>query len=207
MRHARVLLGLFAVLALLTAPAAAGAKGDPPPGLTLKGSKKVEQLPPAAAGESVVLLTSESSDASSAGEAQIAADGDLRAADGTALRDAAAASTIWFVTWRQWMESLLWGIPWREEHRGGAYFNGSAVWVRSRLGWDTSGYHRCGYNSGFGFTVSVMSCWKTGDPAFVGNRLTNGDHFRVSALFKGFPISATHEMRYCVWPSGARGGC
>jgi len=204
MRYARVLLCFFAALALITAPAA-GAKNDPPG--QVKGSKKVEQLPPSVLGESIVLLTSESTDSTVAGEAQLAEDGNLRAADGTTLQQAALASTIWYFTWRQWMESLLWGIPWREEHRGGVYYNGSAVWVKARFGWDTSGYHRCGYNSGIGFTVNVESCWKTGDPAFVGSRLTNGDHFKVSALFKGFPISATHEMRYCVWPSGASRGC
>ena len=139
--------------------------------------------------------------------ASLGADATLVDANGQTLGSAAVttAATIWIRGWSQRTESLLWGIAWNETHKGSYYYNGSSVWIRSRYGWDTSGYHRCGYNSGAGFSISVKNCWKTGDPSW--GQMQNGDQFEVSALFRGFPISATHEMRVCMYPSGYLTGC
>jgi hypothetical protein len=205
MRRAALLAALAALVLVAVPYASAGNGNDKPP----KGQTKVDILPASVAGESAILQTTQTSDALPASADQIASDGALVGTNGTTLADAATtAATIYYFTWSQWLQSVFWGVPWKETHKGLVYFNGSVVWVRSRLGWDTSGYHRCGYNSGIGFSIDVQSCWKTGDPSYAGaGHLTNGDQFKVSAFVSGFPISATHEMRYCVWPSGSSGGC
>jgi hypothetical protein len=205
-RYGLLLAALAAMLVLVPVQVASAGNGnDKVP----KGQTKVSVEPGSVAGESAVTTTLVTGDAVEASDAQLQQDGGLVGSNGMALADAATtAATIYYFTWWQRMESLLWGIAWNETHKGGVYFNGNAVWVRSRFGWDTSGYHRCGYHSGFGFSIDVQSCWKTGDPAFAGSgHLTNGDQFKVSAIVSGFPISATHEMRYCVWPSGYSNGC
>ena len=183
----------------------AGAAGGPP--VDVKGAKSVELKGPKGPGESPAVVVTETDDAVAVDASSLGADASLVGSNGETLAQAAATATIYYRTWSQRMESLLWGIAWNETHKGLFYFNGSAVWIKSRYGWDTSGYHRCDYNSGFGFSISVISCWKTGDPAFSGSRMVNGDQFRVSALYKGFPISATHEMRACMYPSGSVVGC
>jgi hypothetical protein len=202
-RLTTVVASAIVALGLLASPAA---PGNGPP-VDLKGKKDVELKGPKEPGESPAVVTTESSDAAVIGVADLGPDAGLVGSNGQTLAAAATAATVYYRTWSQRMESLLWGIPWSETHKGLYYFNGNAVWVRSRFGWDTSGYHRCGYNSGIGFTVTVQSCWKTGDPSWVGSHMTNGDQFKVSALFHGFPISATHEMRACMYPSGYIRGC
>ncbi len=203
-RFSTIVVGGLVAAALIAAQAA-GARGGPP--VDTKGSKQVELKAPKQAGEAPAILTTETSDAEVVNVESLGADASLVGSNGETLREAAVARTIYYRTWSQRMESLLWGIAWNETHKGGYYFNGNAVWLRSRFGWDTSGFHRCGYNSGIGFSVSVQSCWKTGDPSWVGSRMVNGDQFKVSVLFKGFPISATHEMRACMYPSGSIVGC
>jgi hypothetical protein len=190
--------------ALLGLTQAAGAGNGPP---AQKGSRQVETKPGKAPGESLVVQTTASDDAVAVtSAADLGKDASLVGSNGQTLSQAlATAATIYYRTWSQRMESLLWGIAWNETHKGLFYFNGSAVWISSRYGWDTSGYHRCDYNSGFGFSISVKSCWKTGDPSW--GTMTNGDQFVVSALYNGFPISATHEMRVCMNPAGSVWGC
>jgi hypothetical protein len=118
----------------------------------------------------------------------------------------AASCTIWFQPgWSLRMESLLWGIAWNETQKGAYYYGCGYVWQKSRLGWDTSGWHRCGYSSGFGFSIDVKSCYKVGDPSTSQMRL--GDQFKVSAIVSGFPISATHEMAVCAGPGGGLSTC
>ncbi len=207
-RFTTFVASIVVAVALVTAQAA-GAGGGPPggPPVDTKASKQVELKGPKNAGESPAVVTTETSDAVAVAADSLGNDASLIGSNGQKLVEAAALATIYYRTWSQRMESLLWGIAWNETHKGAYYFNGRAVWVRSRFGWDTAGYHRCGYNSGIGFTVTVQSCWKTGDPSWVGSRMTNGDQFKVSVLFKGFPISATHEMRACMYPSGSIIGC
>lgn len=206
MNRISTLVGIGLAAVALVAGQAAGAKGEPP--VDLKGSKHSELKGPKNPGESPAIVTTETSDAVAIADvAELGPDAGIVGSNGQTLAQAAVAATIYYRTWSQRMESLLWGIAWNETHKGLYYFNGNAVWVRSRFGWDTSGYHRCGYNSGIGFSVNVQSCWKTGDPSWVGSRMTNGDQFKVSVLFRGFPISATHEMRACMYPSGSIVGC
>jgi hypothetical protein len=200
-----LVLGALAVAAM---PAGAGnGNGNGNGAEPVKGSKEVEVKGPKNPGESQAIVTTETSDAVEVDVADLGPDAGLVGTDGTTLGTAAAAGTTYIVTWSQKTESLLWGIAWKETHKGAFYYNGNAVWVRKRFSWDTQGFHRCGYNSGFGFTIDVKSCWKTGDPSFVGSRMTNGDQFKVSVLVSGFPISATHEMRACMYPSGRLIGC
>jgi hypothetical protein len=113
------------------------------------------------------------------------------------------AATTYIKSWSLTMQSTLWGIAWKETQNGAFYFDGKYVWQNHRFSWDTAGYHHCGLSSGFGFNISVQSCYKYGDPSISPNHMTLGDQFRVSVLIKGFPIYATHEMAVCAYPSGA----
>ena len=132
---------------------------------------------------------------------------------GTAAVPAAAGAaavnpecTIWFQPgWSLTMNSVLWGIAWSETQKGAYYYGCGSVWQSSRYGWDTGGFHRCGYSSGIAFSIDVQSCYKTGDPS--SSTMTLGDQFKVSVFVSGFPIYATHEMAVCATPGGGLSTC
>jgi hypothetical protein len=205
-RTAWILAAALAAVALLAVPTAAGAPPETPPGLELTGKTEVRTLPPQAGGQGFVIETTTSRNAVRVDKEKLAEVGDLRAVgSGRTLASAAATSTIWYREWSQRTQSVLWGIAWSETHRGGYFFNGNYVWLSSRFGWDNYGWHRCDYNSGIAFSVSVISCYKQGDPSTW--RMRNGDQFRVSVIYSGFPIYATHEMAACMGPGGGLWGC
>ena len=166
-----------------------------PSSLVLSGSTTTQVIPSDAPGESPITVTLTRSAATPV----------LQVSAGHATTNTAA--TVYQSAWSISFQSALWGVPWTETQKGLYYFNGSLVWQNSRgLGYDTGGFHRCGYSSGFGFSIDVQSCYKVGGDPTSGS-LEFGDQFKVSFIVSGFPVSATHDMAVCAYPSGALPTC
>jgi len=135
-------------------------------------------------------------------------------ADGRRLATAAALGTLEVWNFRHgvcsigaYVEDTTGCAIWSEEYRARIYFDGHAVWISPYLG-HNNGYHSCGYSQGAGFQVTVLECWKRGDPVdtFAGApataRLEIGDRFRVSFIYNGVPIYGTHEISAAIDVTG-----
>jgi hypothetical protein len=192
----RWILTLGALLSLVLAMAAGPALADLQPGGSGTSSSSIV-FPSSIDGEDAVTVTLTT-------DSPVAVSEDSGVAGPGIV---GPATTTYIESWSLTMQSVLWGIPWKETQKGAFYFDGKYVWQNHRFSWDTSGYHQCGLSSGFGFTITVQSCYKYGDPSISPNHMTLGDQFRVSVLIKGFPIYATHEMAVCAYPSGALTTC
>jgi hypothetical protein len=166
--------------------------------LDLDGSTYTTQEASSYSGEDVVTTTTTFDPAVYVGTSKTAS---------VVCCDGGGGDPVYYRTFTQTMKSALWGVAWSETHKGLFFFNGTTVWLKQRLAVDNFGYHRCGYSSGAGFSVSVQSCWKTGDPSSTGYDMTLGDQFKVSAVYKGSPVSSTHEQRACVYPNGGGQPC
>lgn len=112
----------------------------------------------------------------------------------------------WIQTWSETAHSALWGIAWSETQSGRYFYNGCNAWQDTRSAYPSAnnGYHSCGNSRGIGFSIEVEGCYKYGDPS---PSLELGDQFKVSAAFRGFPVSDTHNMAECANGSGGWYSC
>ncbi|SRR6266536_652642 len=192
----RLTLALGALLSCVLALSAGSALADLQPGGSGSSTSSIV-FPSTTDGEDPITVT-------------LTTDSPVAVSDDSAAAGAGIvgpATTTYIKSWSLTMQSSLWGIAWKETQNGAFYFDGKYVWQNHRFSWDTSGYHHCGLSSGIGFSITVQSCYKYGDPSISPNHMTLGDQFRVSVLIKGFPIYSTHEMAVCAYPSGALTTC
>lgn len=130
---------------------------------------------------------------------QLVADGDLVSADGVKLSDVAANSsfTIWTRTWWQQRRGLYY-INWWEKHTGRIYYHRGHVWsTTANHGY--RGNHICDQGGGIGYDIRVTSCSTEVRGA---TKISEWDYFKVYVMFKGFPLSASHNMHINAYSSG-----
>lgn len=100
---------------------------------------------------------------------------------------------------RLWSQSKSKGGVWKERHTGKFYYDGTRVWsTTSYRGF--KGHHTCDQGYGYGVTIEVTKCAVYG--GVNTERIQIWDYYKVYGLFKGFPISETHNMHMNVYPSG-----
>jgi hypothetical protein len=142
------------------------------------------------AGSCAAQMTGSVGARTAATKTQLVADGDLVSADGTRLADVAASgSTIYTRTW--WEEKRgLYYINWWEKHTGRIYWHSGHVW--STVGaHGYTGNHQCDQGGGLGYDIRVTNCFtERRDVTFI----SEWDYWKVYVLYKGFPLSASHNM-------------
>lgn len=99
-------------------------------------------------------------------------------------------------SWRQWYTTA----SYHEMHYGQFCYDHVNAYV-----WGWGGFHRCGDNWGFGYTVTNTKCFgvRVNDSRFQGGYFRQQwDWTKMNLLFKGFPIAFTRKMHTNIFPSG-----
>ena|GEM_PF-6543346 len=107
------------------------------------------------------------------------------------------AGAVHCKTWKQIRQPT--GSPkiWQFGHDGKFCYDNSVAWYNTYRG--TAGYHNCGYNSGFLYSVTIQACKRSGDRTSQVRFNVNGN---VAVFVKGFPVHYT----FMPYVTGSRYG-
>ena len=108
-----------------------------------------------------------------------------------------AAGTVHCKTWKQIRKPSDGSSLWQFGQDGKFCYDGSLAWYGTYRG--VSGYHNCGYNGGFLFSVSIEACKEAGNKTGQVRFNVNG---HVAFVIKGSPVSYT----YMPYVTGTKAG-